>query len=110
MGVASDGCIELTDSLGCVDHEKSDIGRVEVLVSHHDRKFLCHEMSLALTANPGCVDEAKVAAIVFDDFIDRVARSAGNRRDNRAVGRCQAIQQSGFPYIRMADDGHLDLM
>ena len=61
-------------------------------------------MSLALAANAGGIDKAKAAAIAFNDFVDRIARGAGNRRDDGAIRSSQAIQQRGLAYIGMADD------
>jgi hypothetical protein len=42
-------------------------------------------MRLAFAADAGGVDEAEAASIVLDDFVDRIARGAGDGRDDGPV-------------------------
>src|ERR1700683_999411 len=62
-------------------------------------------MSLAFAANSGGVDEAEAASIVLNNFVDCIARGAGNGRNNGGVGSREAIQQRRLPDVGMADDG-----
>ncbi len=110
MGVSGDGGVELADAFGGVDDQQRDVGAFEMLAGHHYRKFFGHEARLAFAADAGSIDETEGAAVVLDDFVDGVARGAGNRGDDGAVGRGEAIQQRGFADVGVADDGDFDFV
>ena len=81
-----------------------------ILARHNHRKLLGHQLSFALAANARRINEANFAAFVLDDLINRISRSAGHRRNNRAIDSRKLIQQRGFPDIRMPDDGNFNFM
>ncbi len=105
MGVSGDGGVEGIHSLGGVDHQQSDVGGFEMLARHDDGKLLGHQVGLAFAANAGGVDEAEGLSVTFDDFVDRVAGGAGDGGDDSARGAGQVIQERGFAYVGVADDG-----
>ncbi len=98
-------CVELAHALGGVDDQQGDVSGLEMLAGHHDRKFFRHEVSLAFAATAGGVDEAEAAPVVLHDFVDSVARSAGDGRDDGSVGSGEAVQQRRLAHVGVADDG-----
>ena len=103
--VAGDGGIELAHAFGGVDDQQGNVGGFQMLARHHHRKLFRHQVSLAFAADAGGVDEAKRLAVVLDDFVDGIARGAGDRA-RRWRGRTgQAVQQRRFADVGMPDDG-----
>ena len=107
MRVAGDGGVERADAFGRVDHEQRDVGVFEMLARHDDGKLLGHQVRLALAANARRVDKAKTLPVALDDLVDRIASGAGDRRDDRARGSRELIQQRRLADVGMADDGDL---
>src|SRR5208282_3793583 len=110
MGIACDVGVEAAGAFGGVDHEEHDVGVFDVFARHDYRKLLRHQPRFAFAADAGGINEANLAAFVLDDFIDGIARSAGDRRDDGAIGSRELIQQRGFADVRVPDDRDLDFM
>ncbi len=109
MRVAADVGVDVGDAFLRVDDEQRDVGGFEVLARHDDGELLGHHLGLALAPDAGGIDEAEEVALALDDLVDRIARGAGDRRDDGAAGAGQRVQQRGLADVRAADDGDLGL-
>ena len=85
MRVSGDGSVELAHAFGGINHQQRNVGGFKMFARHDHGKFFRHQMSLAFAANAGSIDKAKALAVALDDFVDRIARGAGNGRDDGAV-------------------------
>lgn len=93
-------------AFGCIDHQQRNVGGFQMPARHHHRELFGHQLCLALAANPGRVDEAEIVILVTDHLVDRIARGAGHRRNNRAGAAGKGIQQRGLAHVGPPDDGH----
>ena len=82
--IAGDGGITGGHAFDRVDDHQRHVGGFQMLARHHDGKLLGHQFGLALAADSGGVDEAVGLAVVLDQFVDRIARGSGNRRNDGA--------------------------
>ena len=78
MRVAADGGIRGGYAFGCVDDEQRDVGGFEMAACHDDGELFGHHVGLAFAANACGVDEAVLCAVVLDDFVNGIARGAGD--------------------------------
>ena len=105
VGIAADGGVGAGDALGCVDDQQGHVSRFKMTAGHDDAQLFCHQVGLALAADAGGVNKAELAALEFDDLVDRVAGGAGDGRDDGAGGAGEGIEQRGFADVGPADDG-----
>ena len=82
--VAADGCVAGRYAFRGIDDNQSYVSSLKMAPGHDDRHLFGHQVGLALAADAGRVDKAQHAAFELNDFIHRIARGAGNRRDNGA--------------------------
>ena len=62
-------------------------------------------MSLALAADPCCIDKAELLPFKLHDFIDGIAGGAGDGRNDGAGGSGEGVEECGLAYVGTADDG-----
>ena len=95
--------ILIRDALGRIDDEEQNIGAP----NHLDRAAHRGLLEFALDARPatdsGRIDQKKSLALVIERRIDRIARGAGRRIDDRALDAREPIEQR-----RLADVGTSD--
>ena len=65
-------------------------------------------LGLALAADARRVDEDILRALMHDRLVHRVARGAGDRRNDGPLLAGERVQQRRFADVRPADDRHLD--
>ena len=63
-------------------------------------------VDFGLAANARGINKRVAAALVFHHGVDRVARSAGNIRNNQAVLPQHFVDDGGFARVRLADYGN----
>jgi hypothetical protein len=93
-----------------VDNQQGHVRGFQVAPSHHYAHLFGHQVRLALAADAGRIHKAQLLALELDHLVHRVARSAGDGRNNGARRSCQRIQQRGFAHIGPPDDGHRGLV
>ena len=73
--------------------------RFQMLARHDDGQLLGHQLGLALAADAGGIDEAIALAFVLHQFVNRIARGAGNGRDDGARGPVSAFNKVDLPTL-----------
>ncbi len=64
-----------------VDHQDRHLGALDLALGQHHRQLLRRARGLAAPPDAGGVDEQIVLPFALDQGVDRVARRAGNGRD-----------------------------
>ena len=85
MRVAGDGGVEAQHALGGVQHQQHHVRHADVAAGHHDAQLLRHQLRLALAPDAGGVDENVRHAVYHHLFVHRVARGAGDGRNDGAI-------------------------
>ena len=92
-------------SLGRVDDQQGYVRGFQVAAGHDHAQLLGHQVRLALAANAGRIDEAKLRALELDHFVHGIAGGPGDGRDNGAGGSGESVEQRGLADVGTADDG-----
>ena len=102
---AGDREVAARDALLRVDHERRHVGARDLALGHHHRELLRGLGDLAAPANAGGVDQQQATApLAQERRVERVARGAGHRGDQRALHAEQPVHQRRLADVRAADD------
>lgn len=88
-----------------VEHQDADVGVLDGADGAHDRVELEVLHRLALLAHAGRVDQVEVHAELVVARANRVARGAGNCRDDVAFLAQQGVGHRRLAHVGAADDG-----
>src|SRR5581483_8654863 len=91
--VPGNGGVGSYQSLTRIHHQHDDVGHADVFTRHHHAELFRHLVRLAFAANAGGVDEDVVDIVAFDDFVHRIARRAGHRRNDGPLAARERVQQ-----------------
>ena len=103
-----DGEILVDDALRRVDEDERDVGALRRLERAQLRVVLDALPVAALAAQAGGVDEHERAVAALEHRVDRVARRAGDLRDDHALAAEQLVHEARLADVRAAEDRDAD--
>ena len=83
MRVAGDRRVMSNDSLSGIDNDQHNVRHADISSRHHNTKLFRHLFGLAFAADSGGIDEDIFDAIPDDGLVNGIARSSGDRRNDR---------------------------
>ena len=102
----------LKDAVLGVQHQHGDVAARDGFLGTLDAVKFHRVVHLPRLAHPGGINQniflAHALGHDFKRHVHRVARGAGNRTDNDALGFRERVDDGGFADVRPPDDGELE--
>ena len=93
FGVAGDCCVLRGDAFRRVDHHQRNLRSLDRFSRRDHRELFRFVGRFSLAANSGGVDDDIALAAARDLSVDRIARRAADRRDDRALFVREPVEQ-----------------
>ena len=102
-----DLCILLRHALLRIDDENGNVCALYGAHGAHDHKMLELFLDLILSAKSRRINKDIFLATIFDLRVHGIPCSACDVRDDQTILTKELIDDGGFPYVRLSDDGDL---